>query len=88
MYIYVSVSVDIYAVNLFTEHSENTDENKLFCLFNPSFLAKLSTYRFEYSGGISCSLLVKPSHTDESWAGRNKCLYIYIYIRTKLMLKN
>ena len=43
MYIYVSVSVDIYAVNLFTVHFENTDENKLFCLFTPSFLTKLST---------------------------------------------
>ena len=24
---------------------------------------------FEHSGNISCSLLVNPSHTDESWEG-------------------
>ena len=29
---------------------------------------------------ISCSLLVNPSHTEESWKGRNTCLWIYIYI--------
>ena len=28
---------------------------------------------------INCSLLVNPSHTDESWEGRNMCLWIYIY---------
>ena len=26
------------------------------------------------------SLLVNPSHTDESWAGRSTYLYIYIYL--------
>ena len=31
----------------------------------------------EYSGDISCSLLVNPSHTDESWEGQNTCLWIY-----------
>ena len=73
---------------------ENTDENKIFCSFTTSILAKLSTWCFEHSGGISCSLLVNPSHIDESWAGKNTCmwislslslflslsLYIYIYI--------
>ena len=44
-----------------------------------SILAKLSTWCFEHSGDISCSLLVNPSHTDESWAGRNTCMWIYIY---------
>ena len=34
---------------------------------------------FEHSGDISCSLLVNSSHTDESWAGRNTCLWVYIY---------
>ena len=29
---------------------------------------------------ISCSLLVNPSHTDESWEGRNKCMWIIIII--------
>ena len=36
----------------------------------------------EHSGDISCSLLVNPSHTDESWAGRKTCLWIYINIYT------
>ena len=40
-------------------------------------LAKLSTWCFEHFGDISCSLLVNPSNTDESWEGR---IYIYIYI--------
>ena len=37
---------------------------------------------FEHSGDMSCSLLfsINPSHTDESWAGRNTCMWIYIYI--------
>ena len=33
---------------------------------------------FEHSGDISCSLLVNPSHTDESWEGRNTCMWIYM----------
>ena len=37
-------------------------------------LAKLSTWCFEHSADISCSLLVNPSHTDESWDGRNTCM--------------
>ena len=37
------------------------------------------TWCFEHSGDISCSLLVNPSHTDESWEGRNTCMWIYIY---------
>ena len=41
------------------------------------FLGKLSTWCFEHSGDISCSLLVNPSHNDESWEGRNTCLWIY-----------
>ena len=45
-----------------------------------SLLAELSTWCLEHSGYISCSLLVNPSHTDESWEGRNTCLWIYIYI--------
>ena len=47
-----------------------------------SILAKLSTWCFYQSGEISCSLLVNPSHTDESWEGWNTCLWIYtnIYI--------
>ena len=40
-------------------------------------LAKLSTWCFEHSGDFSCSLLVNPSHTDESWEGRNMCMWIY-----------
>ena len=33
-----------------------------------------------HSGDISCSPLVNPSHIDESWEGRNTCMWIYIYI--------
>ena len=40
-------------------------------------MAKLSTWCFEHSGDISRSLLVNPSHTDESWEGRNTCMWIY-----------
>ena len=57
---------------------ENTDKNKLFRLFTTSILAKLSKYCFEHSDNNNCSLLVNPSHTDESWAGRITCLTIYV----------
>ena len=36
---------------------------------------------FEHSSDISCSLLVNPSHTDESWAGRNTCLWLNKRVR-------
>ena len=39
-------------------------------------LAKLSTWCFEHSGDIGCSLVENPSHADESWEGRNTW-YIY-----------
>ena len=52
----------------------------LFVHHTTSILAKLSTWRFEHSGDISCSLLINPSHTDESWEGQNTCLWIHIYI--------
>ena len=29
---------------------------------------------------ILYTLLVNPSHSDESWEGRNTCQWIYIYI--------
>ena len=35
------------------------------------YLAKLSIWCFEHSGDIGCSLLVNPSHTDESWEVQN-----------------
>ena len=52
----------------------------LFVHHTTSILPKLSTWCFEHSGDINCSLLVNPSHTDESREGRNTCLWIYIYI--------
>ena len=59
-------------------------EYSLFIHHTTSVLAKFSTWCFVHSGAISCSLLVNPSHTDESWdgrrEGRNKWLCIYIYI--------
>ena len=68
---------------------ENIDENKIFfCLFTTSILAKLNTWCFKHSNNIRCSLLVNPSHTDESWARRNTCMwtiYVYIYVIMKTM---
>ena len=49
----------------------------LFVHHATSIFAKLSTWYFGHSGDISCSLLLNPSHTDESWEGRNTCLWIY-----------
>ena len=54
--------------------------NLFVCLSTTSILAKLSTWSFEHSGDISCSLLDNLSHTDESWAGRNTCLWVSIYL--------
>ena len=42
-----------------------------------SISATLSTWRFEHYHEISFSQLVNPSHTNESWQGRNTCLWIY-----------
>ena len=62
---------------------ENTDENKIFfCSFTKSIWAKFSTWCFEHSGEITCSLIVNPNCTDESWVGRSKCMWIYTYIYT------
>ena len=49
----------------------------LFVNHTTSILAKLTTWCFEPSGDISCSLLINLSHNDESWKGRNTCLWIY-----------
>ena len=49
----------------------------LFVYHTTTILAKLSTWCFEHSGDISCSLIVDPSHTDEFWEGWNTCLWIY-----------
>ena len=51
-------------------------EKNIFCSFITRILAKLSTC-FGHSGDISCSLLVNPSHTNESWERRNTCPWIY-----------
>ena len=51
-------------------------EYYLFVHRTTSILAKLSTWCLEHSGDISCSLLVNPSHTHETWEGRNTCLWI------------
>ena len=59
----------------------------LFVHHTTSILAKLSTWCFEHSGDIRSSLLVNPSHTDESWEGRTTCLWIHnIYIYISLYL--
>ena len=78
------VFVDIYALNLFIEYSgEHWWEQNIFLFVHhtTSILAKLSSWCFEHSSGISCSLLVNPSHTDDSWEGRNTCVYVYIYVQ-------
>ena len=66
---------------------ENTDENRMFLFVHhtTSILAKLSTWCFEHSGDISCSLLVNPSQTYDSWDEQymdinNIYIYMYIYI--------
>ena len=43
-----------------------------------SILEKLSIWCFKDSGDISRSLFVNPSHTDDSWEGRNTYIYAYI----------
>ena len=54
-----------------------------------SILAKPSTWCFEYSADISCSLLINTSQTDESWEGQNTCLYICKVFKVfKKALKN
>ena len=50
----------------------------LFVYHTTSSLAKLSTWCFEHSGDISCSLIVNPSHID--WVlGRTKHVFVDIY---------
>ena len=67
---------------------EITDENKtFFCSFTTSILVKSSTWCFEHSDDISCSLLVNTSHTDESWTGRNTCMWISLWFSFFLFLK-
>ena len=72
------------------DHSgEHWWEESIFCSFTTSILVKLSTCCFELSGDISYSLLVNPSHTDESWAGRNTCMWIStLSIHSLSTLKN
>ena len=74
------VSVDIYAVKLFIQHSgEHWWEQSIFRLFNANILAKLSTWCLGHSGDISRSLLVNPSHTY-IYITYNIYIYIYIYM--------
>ena len=42
-----------------------------------TILVKLRIWCFEHSGDISSSLPVNLTYTDESWEGRNTCLWIY-----------
>ena len=65
IYIYIYIYKYIYIYTLY-----------IYIYIYNCFLAKLSTWCFEYSGDISCSLLVNLSHTDESWEGRNTCPWI------------
>ena len=47
---------------------------------SPQAIWQSSAPCLEHSGDISCSLLVDPSRTGESWKGPSTCLRIYIYI--------
>ena len=70
IYIYIYTYMYIYALNLFIEHSgKHWWEQNAFCSFTipQDKMAKLSTWWFQHSVDISSSLLVNPSHTDESW---------------------
>ena len=69
IYMYIYIYIYIYALNLFTEHSgKHWWEQNAFCSFTipQGKMAKLSTWWFQHSVDISSSLLVNPSHTDES----------------------
>ena len=59
----------------------------LFVHHTTCILIELSSWCFEHSGDVSVSLLVNLSHTDESWEGRNTCLWIYIYIYIYIYLQ-
>ena len=52
----------------------------MFVHHTTSILARLSTWCFEHSGDINCSLLVSPRRADESWGGRDTCLWICICV--------
>ena len=60
----------------------------LFVHHTTSILAKFSTWSFEHSGDISCSVLVDLSHTNESWKRGNTCLQIYTNIHTHIYIYN
>ena len=52
----------------------------LFVHHTKSILAKLRTWCFEHSGEISYSLLVNPSHTDESWEEQHTCVCVCVCV--------
>ena len=57
---------------------ENTNENKIFFVRSPQVFWQSSA-----PGALTTvvtSVVLYPSHTDESWEGQNTCLCIYIYI--------
>ena len=59
-------------------------EYYLFVHHTTSILAKLCTWCFEHSlvtSSVRALYSLTPSHTDESWGGRNTCMWIYIYYR-------
>ena len=76
-FIYIIYIIYILYIHTYILHNIYILYNIYLFYFNTSILAKLSTWCFEHSADISCSLLVNPSHTDESWEGRNTCMWIY-----------
>ena len=82
MYVYVCICLWIYTFWIYSLSTlENTDENGI-SVRSPhhKHFGKAQHLAFWALCDISCSLFVNPSHTDESWEGRNTCLWIYIYL--------
>ena len=57
----------LWIYSLSTLRTRMRTEYFLFAHHTTSILASLSTWWFEHSDDISCSLLINLSHTDESW---------------------
>ena len=96
IYIYVSIYLYIYIyIYIYAQYARSEfihwalrrtlmRTNFMF-VCSPQAIWQSSAPCLEHSGDNNCSLLVDPSCTDESWEGRNTCLwiylmYIYIYI--------
>ena len=88
MYIYIYIYIYIHNTYIYIHIHTYTlwrtlmrTEYFLFVHHSTSVLAKLSTWCFEHSGDINCSLLVNPSDTMSPGKDETRvCRYIYIYV--------